>query len=550
MKVSPRRTIAVAAAVSIICMIVYLRALSCDFVNFDDHDFIVNLVPIRTFDLNFIKWAFTTVVPIAGAWIPLNWISLALDYQLWGGLNPLGFHLTSALLHAANAFLVVLIADALCKKRFEEAADGQPPTYLYPVMLLLSGLLFGLHPLRVEAVVWMTERRGVLNGLFSLSSVLFYLRYAQKKEGSGFITTLFSKYYLLSIAAFGCSLMAKPVSVVLPVMLLVLDWFPLDRLRKQTLLSVIVEKVPYLILSAAITVISVRIGVKGGLISYELLSFAQRCILSGNAIFEYVRLTLFPFGILPQRIITSPFPFSYTVKATLAVMAICLCLGSVRKNRWLPATTLLFLIPIFPVLSFFQANDWLYGPRHTYLASVAISILAAYGFTVGLNKLRCFGVRSLYILGMSVTTAVVVFHAVVTYQRIGDWRDSGTMWTRVITNLPYSRAYFLRGLHYVDSGQYMAAVNDYTTCLEFSVRENYPVIYQVNIYAHRGEAFAGAGRYEEAVRDFSTAISRIPNPLYYYHRGMALRALGKVREAEEDFRRAGGTKGQMRWIAS
>jgi hypothetical protein len=417
-------------------------------------------------------------------------------------------------------------------------------------MLLVSGLLFGIHPLRVESVVWMTERRGVLNGLFSLSSVLFYIRYAQKKNAPGIINTFLSKYYLLSIAAFCCSLMAKPVSVILPLMLLVLDWFPLGRLRRTTLLGIVCEKIPYLIISAAITLVSVRIGVKGGLISYELLSFTQRSILSGNAIFEYVRLTLFPFGILPQRIITSPFPLSYTIKAVCAVIAIVLCLAAARKNRWLPATALLFFVPIVPVLSFFQANDWLYGPRHTYLASVAVSILAAYGIMLGLNRLKKNGMKYLFNLGVCLATGVLVLYATVTYQRIGDWRDSGTMWTRIITHQPFSRAYFLRGLHFVDSGKFMAAVDDYTACLNISVKERYPEIYRINIVAHRGEAYSSAGRYEEAVQDFSAAIGKIPDPLYFYHRGQALKALGRVKEAAEDFRRAGGTKGQMRWVDS
>jgi tetratricopeptide (TPR) repeat protein len=296
--------------------------------------------------------------------------------------------------------------------------------------------------------------------------------------------------------------------------------------------------------------VSVSIGVKGGLISYKLLSFSQRCILSGNAIFEYVRLMLFPFGILPQRIITYPFPASYSVKTVVAVTAIFLSVWTVRKNRWLPAAMLMFLIPIVPVLPFFQANDWLYGPRYTYLPSVAVSIMAAYGITLGLGRIRGSGRGSLYVAAFCLTAALIIFHAVITFQRIGDWKNSATMWTRIIENKPYSRAYFLRGLHYVDERQYMAAVADYSTCLEISVQEKFPEIFQINIYAHRGEALAGAGRYEEAVRDFTSAISGIPNPIYFYHRGMALKSLGKDKESEEDFRRAGNAKGQMRWIES
>jgi hypothetical protein len=404
--------------------------------------------------------------------------------------------------------------------------------------------------LRVEAVVWMTERRGVLNGLFTLLSVLFYIRHVQRQESSGNSGGYYGYYYILSIVAFFCSLMAKPISVVLPAMLLVLDWFPLGRLRRDTILRLIGEKVPYLAIAGAIAIVTARIGVKGGFIPYEMLSFGQRTILSGNAIFEYVKLMLLPVGILPQRIITTPFPLSYTVKAIIAVVAICLSLAAVRRNRWLPATALFFLLPILPVLSFFQANDWLYGPRHTYLSSVAVSILAAYGIAAGLHRLSVSGRRCGYYLAVCLTVALLVFHGAVTFQRIGDWKDSGTMWTRIIDNQPFSRAYFLRGLHYVDAGEFQAAIDDYTTCLNVSVKENYPDIFRINIIAHRGEALAGAGRYEEAIRDFTTAIGGVPNPLYFYHRGMALKSLGRTKEAEEDLRRAGGARGQMRWVDS
>ena len=215
-----RNTTTIALAAGLICLLVYLRALSCGFVNLDDPYFILNNEAIRRLDGKLLAWAFGQ--PGFDLWIPLTWLSLAVDYRFWG-LNPLGYHLTNILLHAANTVLVVLIADRLCRIRFGEVwgAAGRP--YLYPGMLLLAGLLFGIHPLRVESVAWVTERKDVLNGLLSLGSVLLYLRYVQRKEagqgGSG--------AYLCSLFLFALSLMAKSVSVVLPAVLLVADWYPL-----------------------------------------------------------------------------------------------------------------------------------------------------------------------------------------------------------------------------------------------------------------------------------------------------------------------------------
>ncbi|MFH1027993.1 MAG: hypothetical protein V1791_08325, partial [Pseudomonadota bacterium] len=137
----------VALGAALVCFLVYLPALFCDFINWDDPDYIINNPGIRLLDRQFLKEAFTT--SYMGWWMPLTWISFAIDYRFWG-LDPFGYHLTNVLLHSVNAGLVVLVADRLLNRM--QGVEGKLQVgYLYPATLLLAGLLWALHPLRVES---------------------------------------------------------------------------------------------------------------------------------------------------------------------------------------------------------------------------------------------------------------------------------------------------------------------------------------------------------------------------------------------------------------
>lgn len=142
---------------------------------------------------------------------------------------------------------------------------------------------------------------------------------------------------------------------------------------------------------------------------------------------------------------------------------------------------------------------------------------------------------------------ILVFYVVVTQNNIGDWKNSNTFWSKVIAHQPFGMAYYYRALYYVDSDKnYLAAVDDYTTCLEMFDEDNNPDVF--NLYAFRGEALSKAGRYADAVKDLDFAISLFPHKLYYYHRGIALMELGKIKEGEQDLMRAGKTVGSLRWF--
>ncbi|MDD2733607.1 MAG: tetratricopeptide repeat protein [Desulfuromonadaceae bacterium] len=533
-----------AIVTALVCMIVYLKALSCDFLNFDDHEFVLNNSYLKNFDWNLVEWAFTTIAPISGSWIPLSWLSYALDHLIWG-LNPVGFHLTNILLHSVNAGLVVMIADRILRNRLSEFDPALDLKILYPAALLLAGLLFGIHPLRVESVVWITERRGVLNGVFALLSILYYLHFAEGVE-SGADGRKTKVPYFLSLSFLLLSFMAKPISVVIPALMLVLDWYPLQRIRRETVTRVIFEKVPFFFFAFTMTAVSIYLGGQdGGLkTGAASLPFWQKVVLSGNAIFEYIQLTIWPVGILPLRIIEDPIPSAYIVKGcAVAILFIVVCIFCER--RWIAATSLCFILPILPVLAFFQMNDVAYAARYTYLPSVALSITGAVLLVRVYLAIRD-GYQRYLVAGLAVS--LLLFYGIVTQLQIGIWKDSGTFWSRVIEYQPYARAYFLRGLFFVDSGKFQAAIKDYTSCLDLAARERLPAGYFANIYGFRGEAFETAGQFQDAVEDFNSAIRINPHPLYFYHRGEALRRLGRIRESAEDSSRAGRAKGQMAWI--
>ena len=521
--------------VALVTFLVFIPALSGDFIIQDDSAYIIANPLIRQLDWHSIGLAFTRAH--IGWWMPLTWLSFAVDYHFWG-LNPFGYHLVNIILHALNACLVVLIADQLCRERIRGIAEPAQTDWHYAGFLVFAGLLFGLHPLRVESVAWVVERKDVLNGLLAFSSIYFYLQYARIKDCGGRA----GGYYFAALLLFAMSLMAKSASVGLSLMLLVLDWFPLGRVGRRGIKPVLLEKLPFFVVSALGAGVALYVARDSSyLVTYEAFPFSQRLVVSGNAIWEYWRMFFLPLGMSPLHVIPDPIPDSYVLKAAVVALLL-IAIFCTRRLRWLQATTLCFILPVFPVLGFFQNGDQAFAARFTYLAAVAQTItLAALLFgaaIVGEGKA---------LRRAKVITAVVLLagSVCVTHSLFPVWRNTESYWTRIIQIEPLAINYKERGRHYFTNGRYEAAVDDFSAALEKVTETLKP--YEYNLYGYRGEALRMAGRYEEAVRDFTAAIAGLPHPAYFYHRGLALKSLGRFTEAEQDFRRSGPNPGQISW---
>ncbi len=528
-----------ASLAALLSLLVYLRAVGCEFVNYDDYQYIVDNRAIKILDMEFMREAFQTLY--MGAWMPLTWFSFAADYYIWG-LDPRGYHLTNIMLHVANTALVVAIADRVFRGMgVMEKGEG----ILYPLILLFAGLVWSLHPLRVESVAWASERKDVLNGVFALSSIYFYLRYTYEADSLGSRMRAF-KPYLLCVASFVLSLMAKPVSVVIPAMLLVIDWFPLNRLKNGKTVVVLIEKIPFLMISAAVSLLTIH-GASSdvGLISYEVFPFFRRVLTAGNALFEYWSMILYPVGITHLYLLPQYFPVSYYIHTAIIVLFFSVLLFIRTKFPWFTATFVLFLLPLTPVLSFFQSSSEAYAPHFIYLSSVAPSIAAAGIVNWIFEKYKRPSLPQMRFLVIVFSILLLIFYAIITYRLIGTWQNSETLWTRQILIQPVGRAYQLRGFHYLEKGRNLEAADDLLKAIKIARDIGFPGIY--NAHAMRGAALNRLGRYEEAVQEFNAAIRLNPQPNYYYHRGLALRALGMKKEADDDFILAGEDTGELGW---
>ncbi|MDB4914822.1 MAG: hypothetical protein JWM95_2466, partial [Gemmatimonadetes bacterium] len=301
----------VAAALTFLA---FLPALQGQFISWDDRaNFLANQ-HYRGLGLRELQWMWTT--NHLGHYVPLSWMSLGLDYLLWG-MSPAGYHLTSMLLHAANAALVFLIA----RRIFSVASAGSRRSDDIIIASLASSLFFSLHPLRVESVAWITERRDVQSLFFLLISVLFHLE-SSMKERAG-------RAYGIALAAFVCALLSKATTVTLPVVLLILNVYPLGRLGGATgyfganARRIYLELVPFFLLSAAAGIGSILALTPG-----RQLAISEKVAVSMYSLAFYLKQTLAPFNLsplyeMPWRVdvLAMRFVVSYAVIVALTVIA-------------------------------------------------------------------------------------------------------------------------------------------------------------------------------------------------------------------------------------
>src|SRR5881409_1038208 len=234
--------------VALFTLAAFLPTLQNQFVNWDDADNFLGSPHYRGLTWTHLRWMWTTHM---GHYIPLTWMTLGLDYVLWG-MNPVGYHLTSLLLHAANAVVFFFIARRLLTLALPSPSERG---HALAVAAGFAALVFAIHPLRVESVAWVTERRDVLSGLFYVSAILVYLLACEGgARGRG--------WYWLSVAVFVCALLSKSMVVNLPVVLLILDVYPLRRLGgavgwlSESARRVYVEKIPFVLLAAGASAIA------------------------------------------------------------------------------------------------------------------------------------------------------------------------------------------------------------------------------------------------------------------------------------------------------
>ena len=404
----------VPVGVAVATFVAFLPVLRAGFVTWDDNRNFLDNPAYRGLGLDELRWMWTSFH--MGHYVPLTWMTLGLDYQLWG-MNPAGYHLQNLLLHCANAVLVYLLA----RRLFETSdptgttADESHSSFAAAV----AALLFALHPLRVESVAWITERRDMLSLLFCLTSVLLWLRHAR---GAG------RRWYVLSLATFACALLSKATAVSVPAILLILSIYPLRRLGSTTGFSsrsarqVYAELVPFVLLAAAASALSIV-----ALEPPAQLPLGAKVAVSAYGVAFYIAKMIFPVGLaplyeMPKRV--DPTALQYVSGyVTIAGMS---ALAWAARRRWPAATAALvaFLALLLPMLGVVQNGPQIAADRYTYHAAPALAI--ALGAALGRW-------RAPLLIRSTVAVGALALLAVLTWRQTRVWRDSEQLWARVLS---------------------------------------------------------------------------------------------------------------------
>src|SRR5213083_1205831 len=520
--------------VALFTLAAFLPALQNQFVNWDDKDNFLDNPHYRGLGWTHLRWMWTTHL---GHYIPLTWMTLGLDYLLWG-MNPLGYHLTNLLLHAANAVVFFFVV-----RRILTLAPPSPSErgHALAVSAGFAALVFAIHPLRVESVAWVTERRDVLSGLFYLSAILVYLRACERgARGRG--------WYWLSVAVFGCALLSKSMVVNLPVVLLILDVYPLRRLGgfvgwwSGPARRVYVEKIPFVFLAAAASAVALMAQLSHDtMVPVVRLSALGRLAVSMYGLSFYlgklvVPVNLSPLYELPPTVNPGALPFILSYGLVLAITALVLVLR--RRVPGLLATWLAYIVVLLPVLGIFQIGLQIAADRYTYLAGLGWAILA------GAGLLSCWRTSrgsktgtpaALLVAGVAI--CVVVGLGVLTWNQVQVWRDSERLWAHALAidpDSPVAQNNF--GYELDRRGKLAEAIDHYRQALR--IKPDYALA-----HTNWGAALGRQGKPAEAIDHYRQALRIKPgDALAHTNWGVELAQQGKLAEAFEHLQRGAKAK--------
>jgi tetratricopeptide (TPR) repeat protein len=534
-----------AGSVALIAGAVYLTSLQNAFVNWDDGDYVVNNPYIRTLNAAFLRWAFFDFH--ASNWHPLTWISHAVDYALWGP-NPQGHHLTNIILHAVNSLMVVFLVIMLLKAYRERAMQSKQSSFLHDRSMLvasgMTGVLFGLHPLHVESVAWVAERKDLLCALFFLLSITMYIRYVNLSGADtdqNTRTRFLNGEYLLTFGLFVLALLSKPMAVTLPLVLLILDWCPLKRIRSVgTLRPLLFEKLPFIvlsILSSVLTILAQRAG--EAITPTNYVPFSPRLLVAARSLVVYlgkmmVPVNLSPFYPYPREV--SFFSVEYLVPTILVVGITTCCVVTARKQQLWLSVWGCYVLTLIPVLGIIQVGSQSMADRYTYLPSIGPFFLMGLGGAWVSNRLNTVRKGKTIASLISITTAILVFVSLgyVTVKQIGIWKNSIVLWNSVVdkeaTGPPL--AYNNRGMAFYELGKFDKAIEDFDRAISLNP-------WYIDAYNNRGMVFYELGKFDKAIEDLDRAISL--NPSYvdaYNNRGMVFDDSGMTTRALEDYNMA------------
>ena len=531
-------------------LITFWQVNHSDFINYDDPSYVTENVHIRHgITTEAIRWAFTT--GYAGNWHPVTWISHMLDVELFG-LKPRWHHLTNLLFHIANTLLLFFVFHRMTKATWQCA---------------FVAALFALHPLHVESVAWVAERKDVLSTFFWFLTMGAYVHYVEQPR---------LRSYLAVFAFLALGLMAKPMLVTLPFVLLLLDYWPLRRLQgagsenentrlvaeplfvnkrkgksssKLTVQAIVkeekpvdrkyrwalvrpllIEKVPFFVLAALSSIATFIVQQKGGAVaSFEGIAPGVRIANAFVSYIIYIRKMIWPDDLAVFYPHPGSLPFWQVLGAVLLLTAAtATVILEAKRFPYLATGWLWFAGTLVPVIGIVQVGSQALADRYTYVPLIGLLIMAAWGVPELLKNRRH---RKEVLAAMSALIFTCLL--ILTYTQAGYWRTSLELYDHALkVTANNDTVHNNRGDAYCRLGNLRQAIPDFDKAVEINPQ-------YADAYYNRGVTYGKLGNHRQAIEDFDRAIEVGPErPEPYYNRGFAYGELGDFRKAIENYDRA------------
>ncbi len=485
--------------------IAFLPSLQNGFIStWDDGAYVINNPTIHHLNPGSVKEMFTTFT--ASSYVPLPLLTFAIEYKI-SGLNPFIYHLTNLLLHLLCTFLVFYILRML-KLNLIYAAIG--------------ALIFGVHPMHVESVAWITERKDLLSSLFCLASIGIYIRYLNSDKKK-------LLFILLSFVLFILALFSKITAVTLPLSLLLIDYH-LERPLKR---KVFIEKIPFFILALIFGVAEIILLQKQGAFkTHEFINFADQIFMGFYALSAYIikffipihLSAIYPWLSAPGRAL----PFLYYISPLFILLLGFLVFKVTRKNRALLFGSLFFLVNI---ILMFQAQILTQGigflaDRFAYLPYLGLCFLAGWS-----SEQLIRNQKELKPLVLGILFLIILVFAGMTFNRNKVWENDFTLWNDTIEKYPDEvyKSYANRGIAFTALGRWDDAINDFNRVIVMAPKFGWG-------YSDRGVAYQNTNQWDKSIDDFSKAIEIDSGNLdAYAGRGVSYGVLGQLDKAIADF---------------
>lgn len=480
--------------------LIYSPSVTYDFINLDDNVYVSQNTRVQGgFSSENLRWAFTTNE--VGTWQPLVWLTYIAQWKLFGG-HPGGFHMVNCLFHIANTILLFLLFSRMTKEIWKS---------------LFVATLFAVHPLHVESVVWITELKDVLSTFFWMLTMICYHVYHKHPS---------VKRYGVTLLMFALGLMAKPMLVTLPFVLLLVDFWPLNRIHPgrlagedaskevRALLRCIFEKVPFFILTAISSIVTF-IFQEATVQRTALFDRAATAILS---YVSYIVKMFFPFHL--SVIYPHPGPPKFFQAAGAGCLLIVITLSAiwlVRKYPYFLFGWLWYMGTIFPVIGIVEFGKSLaMADRFTYVPFIGLFVIFTWGISDAISQKRLLAAGA---------SLVALFFTVLTALQIGYWKDSETLFTHAIdvTENNYL-AHNNLGIELLGKGDTESSLRHFNTAIQ--IKKDYSLAYN-----NKGWALKESGLFKEAVPVYYKSILYNPQDAdTHYNLGLTLTSIGKIKD--------------------